>query len=373
MNFGCSDSVGRGVPRLQEALVSPSTQERLLNRAVATVLSAVLILNVSLVSAEKNHEEEARVAFQQGVEKFHEKDYKSAVALFRHAYDLYPTWKLYFNIGQCEAALKRYGLALDAFEAYLVAGGDEIPPERLEFVPIEIDRLTRLVGELEVVAPDGCEVMVDGVGRGKTPLPGRIRIAAGLRHVEVRQGTATVLSQKVRIMGRGKTLVEVPLESDTQSDAESDTNSDLDMELAMIGGVDTDAGEEAQLAAKVNTESPSKDSRSLLPWAWVIGGTGAALLIAGAVTGGVALSKYQDLETACPDKLCTTSADYELRGQVDSLKVATDVLLPLGAALVATGIVVTLIGLRKEKGTAFGLAPILMADSAVGLFVEGRF
>ena len=52
-----------------------------------------------------------------------------AVRAFRSANEINPSWKIEFNIGQCEAALKRYGLAMEAFEKYLALGGDEVPTD----------------------------------------------------------------------------------------------------------------------------------------------------------------------------------------------------------------------------------------------------
>jgi tetratricopeptide (TPR) repeat protein len=334
-----------------------------LNRTVATALAALLMLTVSPVWAQQADEpedtdQEAREAFQGGVEKFHEKDYGAAVALFRRAYELSPTWKLYFNIGQCEAALKRYGLALDAFEAYLVSGGDEIPPDRVEIVLSEIDRMTRLVGELEVVAPDGSEVFVDGLFRGMTPFSGPIRVSAGLRKIEVRQGDAVVLSQELRVLGRGKNKVEAIVKTSVEPPKPEEALPQEQKEPEVV----PEEGEPQPLP---------KDYPPLLSWGWAMGGTGAAVLLAGAVTGALAVSQYSELKEACPNKICGKSSDFELKDQVDRLQVATNVLLPLGAALAATGIVLIIIG-TKNKQRGLEVAPVLGTQSA-GIFVKGGF
>ncbi len=99
-----------------------------------------------------------------------------------------------FNIGQCEAAAKRYGLALEAFEGYLIKGGDDVPEEKRVFVDGEVKRLQGMVGAIEVEASDGAEISVDGMVRAKTPLVGPLRVEAGA-HVVVLSKDGVKLSK----------------------------------------------------------------------------------------------------------------------------------------------------------------------------------
>ena len=58
-----------------------------------------------------------------------DKKFKEAADAFRLANHLRRSWKLLYNIGQCEAAAKRYGMALDAFERYVAEGGFSLKAE----------------------------------------------------------------------------------------------------------------------------------------------------------------------------------------------------------------------------------------------------
>ena len=60
--------------------------------------------------------DEAAKMFDQGKKHFNEGAFVQAAGAFRKANELRPNWKLLFNIAQSEAAAKRYGLALEAFE-----------------------------------------------------------------------------------------------------------------------------------------------------------------------------------------------------------------------------------------------------------------
>jgi tetratricopeptide (TPR) repeat protein len=68
----------------------------------------------------------AEEAYESGQPFFAEQRFVESADSFRKAYELKPSWKIFYNIGQAESAAKRYGSALDAFEQYLADGGDEI-------------------------------------------------------------------------------------------------------------------------------------------------------------------------------------------------------------------------------------------------------
>jgi tetratricopeptide (TPR) repeat protein len=109
--------------------------------------------------------DEAAKAFDAGKQAFSESRYDDASASFRRAFQLKPSWKIYFNIGQAEAAAKRYGAALEIFERYLAEGGDDIDAERQAEVLKENTRLRGIVGYVKVSAPTGAEISIDGTVR----------------------------------------------------------------------------------------------------------------------------------------------------------------------------------------------------------------
>ena len=143
-------------------------------------LGSSLVLFMGVVStSHANNQEAAKKAFETGVVAFQQDQYESAVNAFRRAYALNPAWKLLYNIGQCEVALKRYGLAVDVFEQYLFEGGDNMSAARRDEVLSELDRLRKMTGTVLFNGPDGIDVIVDGVHRGVTPITAGVLVAAG--------------------------------------------------------------------------------------------------------------------------------------------------------------------------------------------------
>ena len=77
---------------------------------------------------------------------------------------------------------------------------------------------------------------------------------------------------------------------------------------------------------------------------WVVTGTGAALLVAGAITGILVLGKVSDLETMCPMDECPSSDFETLRDDTQPLVTLTDVLLIAGGVVTAVGVGLLLFG-----------------------------
>jgi hypothetical protein len=312
------------------------------------------------VQAEEIGMEKAKVAFKEGVVFFKAADFKAAAESFRSAYELHPTWKLHFNIAQCEAALKHYGLALFSFENYLVDGGDDVPPERQVEVRKEMARLRDLTGELEISGPKDAVVWVDDVERGRLPLIGRIRVAAGNRTLKVTRGEVVLMERGMRVSSQGMLAIQVEDGAPTATMAAEESNEPV---------VDkTEAYEEP--------ETEEDGNPALSAAGWVTAGVGVATMIGGAITGGLALSKEGQLEDACDNDVCTDPEDKDIRDSAESAALATDILLPTGGVLIAAGLIMILVGLNDEKEpevtARWRLGPTLGATTA-GVVFEGRF
>ncbi|MBN2528561.1 MAG: tetratricopeptide repeat protein [Deltaproteobacteria bacterium] len=144
---------------------------------------------------------EAKVAFEAGTKYFEQGKYIDAADSFRKAYKLKPTWRILYNLGQSECAAKRYGRAIEAFESFLIQGGDDVIEEQKDEVTTEIRRIQLLVGLVTVDAPNGAELFVDGVSRGSTTANTSLRVAAGLHYFQVKQGDETIFEDHLKIAG----------------------------------------------------------------------------------------------------------------------------------------------------------------------------
>src|SRR5262249_45423043 len=98
-------------------------------------------------------------------------------------------------------------------------------------------------------------------------------------------------------------------------------------------------------------------------------GVGGAGLVMGAVAGGIAIGKHNDLAGICKGGHCTTSP----QGAIDSYHLTENVSTPglvAGGVLSATGVVLLVIAPRATRPKDAWIAPVVGAGFAG---VEGRF
>ncbi len=307
------------------------------------VVRVFIVVAVVLFAAATGHaapsDGEAVAAFEEGKELFHAKKYAEAAEAFREANRLRSSWKLQYNIGQAEAAGKRYGLALESFEVYLAEGGDEIDSDRQKEVRQEIDRLSDMVGFVSVEAPEGTTVTVDGILRGTAPLTGAIRVSSGIEHaLMIRDDSQILFERNIRI-GSKETI-------------------DLRFEPEAEGSP----------APVMPTPEPvdEKGGSKLKPAGWAVVGVGAATLIAGLAVGGGAMAKRGDLESNCEDTTCSPDQAKTLQSARD-LAGAASILIPVGAGITAVGVVMVLVGTKKKESN------VAVVPSPFGLAIKGRF
>jgi len=328
---------------------------------------SVIVLGLALaVPTAALAADDAKALYEEGVALFDEGKFADAADAFRRAYGLKPAWKLLYNIGQCEAAAKRHGLALEAFETYLSQGGDDVTDTRREQVLAEVERLRKMVGSVEVLAPEGAVVLVDGVERGKAPLLGKLPVAASVKH------TASVILEGEPI---GEKAFKV-----TGGDSTMIDFSETDDEAAAVVP-------EPEVSPKPSAEAvepkPTQDEgRSPLVIAgWITTGVGAALLAGGAITGSQALKLDGQLADDCPggECVCPDQDCYDKREEeTDRLKKAsgvTNILLGIGAGVAATGVVLLVLGYRggeDDTEEPVALTPTVGPGFA-GAAIQGRF
>lgn len=181
-------------------------------------VKGILLICICLCSSKAFADDlmQAKKEFMEGQALFDASQYEEASAAFQRAFKLAPSWKLHYNIGQCETAAKNYGAALGHFEKFIIQGGDEIGAERSEEVLSEMKRLRQLVGTLRFLdVPDGSRLTIDGKDYGTFPLAASIRVVAGLEHnIEVSNGSDVLLQQKL-VLGATESIT-ISAGQDTQ-------------------------------------------------------------------------------------------------------------------------------------------------------------
>jgi len=243
--------------------------------------------------------EEARQRFRRGVELHEEGDLAGAQAEFARAYELVPSYKILYNLGQIAYEQRDYATALQRFSRYLHDGGGEIGESRRRAVETEIERLQQRIGRIAIAAPPpGAQLYVDDLAMGTATPLGPVAVNVGRRKVEI---VAPGGEREVRFVDvAGGATVEVRFDRPPRRLAPAESAGAAAAGLVRVAG-DGRAGSAVRPRARSS------------PWpGWVISG----LLAAGAgVAGGVALSDARALERqrasypASYDDLQRTQAD----------------------------------------------------------------
>jgi hypothetical protein len=114
------------------------------------------------------------------------------------------------------------------------------------------------------------------------------------------------------------------------------------------------------------SDQPPPPDEHVSPWPWVIAGLGASGVVAGAVTGSMALSKNDDAENA-PSQVETV----ELRDEAEELALISTVTFAVGGAFAAGGVIWGIVDLTTGAGEADAKVSVRAAPGSI--WISGRF
>lgn len=193
------------------------------------------------------------------------------------------------NLANCEEKVKSYADALghwvDARARALVEGNTAIEAEAERRAKALEPKLAHLTIRIAKAAPAGTKVSRDGIVLGKVSLGVPSTVSPG-KHTIV-----------VKAPGRKDARVTVSL-------AEAENKS-----------IEVRAGEPAPTspatATPVDQAPQERGGGGPSPLVYVGFGAGAAGLAVGAITGLMALSKANEVKSACPENLCASNANLD--------------------------------------------------------------
>lgn len=297
--------------------------------------------------ANANAMEEAQLHFKRGAELYDEDNFRGALIEFQRAYEVAPSYKILFNIGQVEMELQNYAGALRAYTRYLREGGPDVSQARVTQVTQEIDRLKGRVGEITIETTAGAEILIDDLSIGFAPLPEPAAVNAGRHHVTVHITGREPVSRIVDVAGQQK----------------------LTVALANDGAV----AATFPTATARKPFGPQNQPDSTVPMYVAWGATGTLAVTTG-VLAFVAYSASSDLEDL--RNTYPVSKD-ELKEQADKQQKIALVADIFGAATVLAGGVALYLTFTRDKGDeSSNRARASKLDFSVsprGAFVTGSF
>lgn len=334
-----------------------------MRRSVWLALCLVCVFTLQVqASGKKKNLDNARSLFREGAAFFKKNEYSKAAESFRAAYKMKPNWKILYNIAQSEAAAKRHGLALSAFERYLSLGGDDVVDARQNEVEKEIERLKKMVGYVTVEAPEGATIIVDNVAFGVAPIAGGIPVAGSVVHiVDVLLSNGEKLPFKKVSLVSGNTVSISFIEKEEPS------------HITPVSSQPNTSPE--QMIVEPKQEDDSFQLSTLALAGWITAGTGAAMLIASSVTGALAIKENNKIEKNCSDG-CYEPYHNSVEKR-DMLAITTDTLLVVGGVAAAAGAGLLIFDYvrnkkEREKDQTVLFQPVINRQVA-GASLEVRF
>lgn len=138
--------------------------------------------NIPLASAQSKNPEPrtaALVLAREGARFYNQGNYQAALEKFIQAHELFPSPKLFFNLGQAYRGLSLHSKALESFEQFLKDVHDDSREYR-EQATSQVAELNTKVTRIAVACNrSGSTVSIDGVKRGTIPLPKPIYVDPG--------------------------------------------------------------------------------------------------------------------------------------------------------------------------------------------------
>ncbi|HMF43598.1 MAG TPA: tetratricopeptide repeat protein [Polyangia bacterium] len=283
---------------------------------------------------------EAEQRFRRGIELYKDGDFGAALAEFKRAYALMPSYKILYNLGQVSYQRHDYAAALRYFRQYLADGDDAIPDERRHEVAGAILDLESRVGRLEIESGDeGAEVFIDDTLIGTTPLQALTAVNAGRRKIDVVTRNGEHRTRLIDVAGGEVVPLSFPRLGPRPADKGATHATDPKTVSLAARNVEPAAAAAAPAIAPAATVSATATApvtastsarKARFPWkSWTLTG----LLAGGAATTGViALRSKHDLDSQLnmfPQD--ASEVDYDRR-KTRGFALATDGLL-IGTAL----------------------------------------
>ncbi|HJL20016.1 MAG TPA: tetratricopeptide repeat protein [Sandaracinaceae bacterium LLY-WYZ-13_1] len=299
-----------------------------MTRTALSAASTAATVALVLLATHPAHAQDPRELFTQGQAAYETGDYETAVESWQRAYGIDPRPLLQYNLAQAYERLGQLDRAVEAYRLYVdnTAGDDP----RAQNARARIASLEQRVGNTSVHVsggPEGAAVFIDGEDRGRLPHPDPFRVGPGSHRIVVRaDGYEDFVSVVAVSAGQ---QAEVPVE----------------MREGASGGASTSGG-----GGGISTIGIA------------IAAGGGAVMVAGAITGGLALSAAGD----------APSSDGSQADEARTLALVTDILIPVGAAVAVTGVILMFVLGEDGGGDSASVTPVVGPDSA-GVAATGRF
>ncbi|MFT3924230.1 MAG: hypothetical protein QM778_16970 [Myxococcales bacterium] len=264
---------------------------------------------------------EGRAAHKRG-------DSALACEMFGRSFAVQPALGTLLNLAVCEQELGRAVEASRSFSEFLRRAAPD--DDRRPFATAQRDAVNASLGALriELAESAGGSVFIDGAEVGHNALAEPVWVEPGVHHLELRKQDTSVWSADALAVQSKLAVVRVP-------------------NAALAGALSASATTTSEHA-----NGGGRARRRKLA-VLVTGGVGAAAMIAGAVTGGLALGDKHTVHDECDaERTCSTKGARAAHNGHAFATASTAAFTVGGASLASAGLVFWLGGVREQLSHA---------------------
>jgi tetratricopeptide (TPR) repeat protein len=290
---------------------------------------------------------EASDHFKNGVAFYKDGDFTAAQVEFKRAYELSPTYRVLYNLGQTSRELKDYASALSAFEQYLREGGKEIPALRRKDVQAWVDQLKKKVGTITVSTNvEGAEILLDDAPIGVTPLAAPVVVNVGRHKFSASRSGYQPVQRAIDVAGMQEASVALDLPKIEEAPPPPPSKPEPSPE----------------------PPPPAEKKPRVAPWV-MLSVTAASGVLTG-VMGGLALSAHGDLHDALATYPGSAATIKAAQDKTRTFAIATDV----AGGITLAGAITTAVLFLVAPGSAEKPPPATSLQlSPTGIAVRGSF
>jgi len=154
----------------------------------------------------------AKAKLEKGADLLVSHDFSGALTEFEDAYRLYPSPKIFFDIGLANVGLEHNPEALRAFQRFLIETTDA-SADTVSRAKAHIEALRPKVAIIDVSSAEaGLEIVVDDLSVGRTPLTAPLYLAPGQHRLIAKASANTPPGVKIfEVTGGTRASVSVPV------------------------------------------------------------------------------------------------------------------------------------------------------------------
>jgi tetratricopeptide (TPR) repeat protein len=146
-------------------------------RLAMSLILLALQAGSSPVFAQEEPKQRAQELLKKGLDLYRAGKFEAALAELKAAHEIYPSPKLFYNMGVTYRALDRSADALEVFQRFVES--DDPSPDQREQALRHIEELKPRVAIIEVQTDPGAALSLDGHPIGKAPLPRPVYLDPG--------------------------------------------------------------------------------------------------------------------------------------------------------------------------------------------------